>query len=63
MYWRARYNEQPDYHNITEVQDEWLELRQVFHFNGKILLDRVLLDLLQVIPEIPFDGAPSREQF
>ena len=63
MYWRARRNEEPDYHDITDVESEWLELRQVVDLNGTKLLDRVPLEMLQIVPEMSFEGAPSKEEF
>ncbi|KAK5214727.1 hypothetical protein LTS03_011672, partial [Exophiala xenobiotica] len=63
MYWRACRNEEPDYHDITDVDSEWLELRQVVDLNGTKLLDRVPLEMSQIVPEMSFEGAPSREEF
>ncbi|KAK5262783.1 hypothetical protein LTR96_011732, partial [Exophiala xenobiotica] len=63
MYWRARRDEEPDYHDITRVDSEWLELRQVVDLNGTKLLDRVPLEMSQIVPEMSFEGAPSREEF
>lgn len=63
MYWSAHRNEEPDYHDITDVESECLELRQVVDLKGTKLLDRVLSELLQIVPEMSFEGAPSREDF
>ena len=63
MYWRARRDEEPDYHDITRVESEWLELRRVVDLNGTKLLDSVPLEMSQIVPERSFEGAPSREEF
>ena len=45
MYWRGRRNEEPDYHDITHVEREWMELRRVVGLNGTKLLDSVPLEM------------------
>jgi hypothetical protein len=63
MYWRARRDEEPEYHNITGVEGELLEIRNVVDLNGTKLLDRVPLEMLQIVPENSFEGAPGKEDF
>lgn len=63
MYWRARRNEEPGMHDITEVTEEWLELQYIVELDGTKLLDRVPLRESQIVQDNPFDGDPDEEDF
>jgi hypothetical protein len=63
MYWRARRNEEPDVHYITEVSEEWLELQYIVELDGTKLLDFVPLSESQIVQDDPFDSDPDEEEF
>jgi len=63
MYWRARRNEEPDFHDITDICEESLDLQHVVDLNGTKLLDESPLDMSQIVQEDPFDGDPNEEEF
>ena len=63
MYWRARRNEEPDSHYITEVTGEWLGLQRVVELDGTKGLDIAPLSEHQIVQEDPFNDDPDEEDF
>lgn len=63
MYQRARRNEEPDLHNITEVTHEWLKLQHIVKLDGTTILQDAPCDWRQIVQKDPFAGDPTFEDF